>query len=239
MNNSEQEKLIQTETEILETEKEILREIKKEEKKILGLKKDIVIIGSVLALVLAGILAGAIYWRTISGRVVIDKSMISAPTIELAAKSQGVLEEVFVNEGDQVLANAVLARVGNELIKAKTDGLIIDVKKDIGQLFNPGAAVVSMINPNELRVVGQVDEDKGLSDIAIGQLVTFTVDAFGSQKFTGIVDEINQTSNDSSVVFSISDKRATKQFDVKVRFDTTAHPEFKNGMSAKIIIYKN
>jgi multidrug resistance efflux pump len=125
------------------------------------------------------------------------------------------------------------------LIKAKTSGLIIDAKKDIGQIFAAGTPVISMIEPGKLRVVGQIEEDKGLSDIVIGQAATFTIDAFGSQQFSGVVDEITPTSNDSGVAFSISDKRATKKFDVKIRFNALAHPEFKNGMSAKIVIYKN
>jgi len=238
MNNNEQEKILNSENKILETEKEILQEIKKEEKKILGLKRNIFIISAGSALVVIGFLVGLIYWQMASSRIVIDNSLISAPRIDLAATTSGPLEEVFVNEGDQVLANAVLAQVGDELIKAKTAGLIIDVKKDIGQLFNSGTPVVSMIDPNELRVIGQIDEDKGLSDIAIGQSVVFTVDAFGNQKFTGVVDEITPTSDDSGVAFSISDKREIKKFDIKVRFNTLAHPEFKNGMSAKMIIYK-
>ncbi len=237
--DNNQDKILQAETEILAEEKEILQEIKKEEKEILGLKKKIVLIGVISAVIIAGIGAGLVYWRVVSGRIVIDNSMISAPQVDLSAKTAGTLEEVFVNKGDEVLANTVLARVGNELIKAQTNGLIIDVKKDIGQSFNPGTAVVSMIDPNELRVVGQIDENKGLADILVGQPATFTVDAFGGQKFTGIVDEINSTSNSSGVVFSISDKREIKKFDVKIRFNALAHPEFKNGMSAKIIIYKN
>ncbi len=94
-----------------------------------------------------------------------------------------------------------------------------------------------MIDPNQLRVVGKIDENKGLSSIKIGDPATFTVDAFGGTEFTGIVDEISPTSDQSSVVFSISDKREIKQFDLKVRYDIALHPEFKNGMSAKLRIY--
>ncbi|MEI7451643.1 MAG: HlyD family efflux transporter periplasmic adaptor subunit [Candidatus Falkowbacteria bacterium] len=239
MNNNEQEKILTEEKAILETEKDILQEIKKEKKEIMGLKKNIVVSGVVVALVIIAAAVTFIYLNTLGKQITIEKSVISAPQIDLSATTPGTLNEVYVNAGDQVLANTVLAKVGNQLIKAKTDGLIIDVKKDIGQLFGAGTPVISMIDPSELRVVGQVDENKGLSDIAIGQAVTFTVDAYGSQKFSGVVDEINQTSNSSGVAFSISDKREVKQFDVKVRFNTVAHPEFKNGMSAKITIYKN
>jgi multidrug resistance efflux pump len=94
-----------------------------------------------------------------------------------------------------------------------------------------------MIDPTALRVVGTIDENKGLSAIKVGAPVSFTVDAFGNKSFTGIVDEISPTANDTSVVFSISDQRPTNRFDVKVRYDVAAHPEFKNGMSAKMWVY--
>ena len=95
-----------------------------------------------------------------------------------------------------------------------------------------------MINKDQERIVGKIDENKGLSDIKIGQVATFTVDAFGGKKFEGIVDEVSPISNESGVVFNISDKRQIKQFNIKIRFDVDAHPEFKEGMSAKITIYK-
>jgi hypothetical protein len=95
-----------------------------------------------------------------------------------------------------------------------------------------------MFDPNELRVIGQIDEDKGLSDVKVGQDVEFTVDAYGSKKYTGIVDEISPVSREGDVVFNISDKREVKQFDVKVRFDISKYPELKNGMSAKMWIKK-
>jgi len=64
------------------------------------------------------------------------------------------------------------------------------------------------------------------------------VDAFGSKTYKGVVDEVSPTSNQSDVVFNISDQRPTNQFEVKVRFDPTLYPELKNGMSAKIWVYK-
>jgi hypothetical protein len=77
-----------------------------------------------------------------------------------------------------------------------------------------------------------------LADISVGDLVSFTVDAFSGKTYTGVVDSIDSTSNDSGVVFSISDKRPVKEFDINVKYDVALHPEFKNGMSAKMKIYK-
>ena len=114
----------------------------------------------------------------------------------------------------------------------------MQVNNIIGAQIAPGQTVVEMIDPTQLRVVGKIDENKGLSQIQVGDPATFTVDAFGGKSFTGVVDEIAPTSNQSDVVFNISDQREIQQFDVKVRYDISAYPQLKNGMSARIWIYK-
>ncbi|MBU6447647.1 HlyD family efflux transporter periplasmic adaptor subunit [Patescibacteria group bacterium] len=193
-----------------------------------------------LLVIFAAILViGAAAFLIVSNkRISIDNSMVSAPQIDLAPTAPGPLNAVYVNVGDDVPANTVVAEVGTELIKTQVAGEIISVQKDIGKLFNAGQPVVSMIDPTQLRVVGQIDENKGLSDVHVGQQATFTVDAFGSKVYHGVVDEVSPTSNSQSAVFSISDQRPTQTFDVKIRYDITAYPELKNGMSAKVTIYK-
>lgn len=189
-----------------------------------------------IALVLV-IVGGLLYWQMSTTRVGIDTSLLSAPIIDLSPSTPGQLEELYVNEGDTVAANTPVAKVGDEIIKSKVAGEIISVQNNIGKSFNPGQAVVSMIDRTELRVVGTIDENKGLDKIHVGQLASFTVDTFGSKQYQGVVDEVSPSSNQSDVVFNISDARQIQQFNVKVRFDTTAYPELKNGMSAKLTIY--
>jgi multidrug resistance efflux pump len=96
-----------------------------------------------------------------------------------------------------------------------------------------------MINPEDLRVVARVEENKGLSDIQIGQKAIFTVDAFGSKEYSGVVDEISPTARSGDVVFNISSTREQQEFDVKIRFSILDYPELRNGMSAKAWIYKD
>jgi multidrug resistance efflux pump len=191
----------------------------------------------IIVVVIAALAAGFIYWRLTSSSVYVDAASIDAPLIDLAPSQAGTLEEVYVNVGDEVPQNATVARVGNELIKSKVSGVIVSEPDTIGALISPGEAVVTMVDPTQLRVIGKVDENKGLSNIQVGESVTFTVDAFGSQKFTGVIDEISPTSNQSGIVFNISNQRQTQQFDVKARFDTSTYPQLKNGMSARMWIY--
>jgi len=200
--------------------------------------KKTLIISIIVALVIIGGASGYLYWKISSSRVYTDKAAVFAQTVDLAPENSGTLEEVLVNVGDHVDANTVVARVGDELIKSKISGIITSTQADTGKLFNHGEAVVTMLDPSELRVVGQIDEDKGLSDIRVGQTAVFTIDAFGSKKYEGVVDEISPVSRQGDIVFNISDKREVKQFDVKIRFDINKYPELKNGMSAKLWIYR-
>lgn len=189
-------------------------------------------------IVLVAIIAGGLlYWQDASTRIGIDTSLISAPIIDLSPTVSGQLDQIYVNEGDLVPANTPVAKVGDEIIKTKIAGEIVSVQNNIGKTFNPGQAVVSMIDPNQLRVVGTIDENKGLSQIQVGQTASFTVDAFGSKPYQGVVDEISPTSNQQDVVFNISNQRQIQQFNVKVRFNANQYPELKNGMSARLTIF--
>jgi multidrug resistance efflux pump len=198
-----------------------------------------------VAAVAVGLLAmtgGMLYVYTLQTRVYIEKSEVSAPVIvlttNLSAQSPGTLERVYVRPGDRIHRNNVVARVSGRDIRAKVDGIVIDTKDTIGQLVSSQDAIVEMIDPREFRVVGHIDEDKGLSDIRVGQRVVFTVDAFGSREYPGTVDSVSPSARQGDIVFSISDKRQIREYDVKAAFDQNAYPEIKNGMSAKMWVYK-
>lgn len=201
------------------------------------LKRRLTIFGSIAIVIIIAGVVGA-YFILSAGRVSIDTASIAAPLIQLAPTGSGRLNAVYVNAGDTVAANAPVAEVGTEIITAKVAGLIVNVNDTVGANVAPGEAIVTEIDPSQLRVVGSIDENKGLSQIKVGDPVHFTVDAFGSKTFMAVVDEIAPTSNASDVVFSVSDKRAEQSFDVKARFDTSAYPQLKNGMSARMTVYQ-
>jgi multidrug resistance efflux pump len=201
-------------------------------------KRRIIFLTVLVILVVGAAIGGWIYLQIANSRVYIEKSEINAPIILLKPNSTGILSRVFVSEADFVTKNMIVAMVGNNSIKATTNGIVLSIKNAPGQLVTTSDTVVSMIDPNELRLVGHLEEDKGLKEIKPGQNVVFTADAFDSKKYTGVVDLISVTSRQSDIVFSISDKRQEQVFDVKVKYDVDAYPELKNGMSAKMWVYK-
>ena len=185
------------------------------------------------------ILMVAIFYLVVTCKqIYTDKAEIAAPNVVISSQG-GSLQKMLVKEGEIVEANTPIAQVADQILKTTERGIVIDAKNNVGKILNPGEPVVTLVNPLELKVVAHVDEDKGLSEIKTGQLVSFTVDAFGSKKYVGTVDEISSTSRQSGVVFNISDQREIKQFDVKIRFDVKKYPELKNGMSAKVTIFKD
>ncbi len=182
--------------------------------------------------------SSVLLYKYISSSISIEDSVVSAPVISIGPESEGILEEVDVQPGDNVTAGQILARVGGEVLSAKIAGVIIDVQNTPGQVFTPSQSVIKMIDPTELRIVGTIKETSGLADIKVGDPVSFTVDAFGGTTYAGVVDSISPSSKDSNVVFSISDTREVKEFEIKVKYDIAANPLFKNGMSAKMKVYK-
>ena len=199
-------------------------------------RKPLILVLIALLLII-GICCGAVYLKVSQSRVYIEQAQIDAPIISLSPEKPGVLENIFVNEGDKVREDMIVAMVGGNSIRAKTDGIVLSIKNTPGQIVSSQDAVVKMLNPQEFRLVGRIAEDKGLKDIREGQTVLFTVDAFGTKEYRGVIDSISPTSRQSDIVFSISDKREEKQFDVKAKYDVDAYPELKNGMSAKMWVY--
>lgn len=183
------------------------------------------------------LLGGFLFWQSNHGTLFIENSEVNAPIIDLSGSTPGTLNALYVKEGDTITAGTPVALVGTNTVVSKQSGIIISVANKLGTYFNPGQTVVSMIHPEDLRIIGSIDENKGLSDVKPGQLATFTVDTFDDRTYVGVVESVSQTADDTGVVFSISDKRPIKKFDVKVRFDVSKYPELKNGMSAKMTVY--
>ena len=185
-----------------------------------------------------GGVAAAAYLSVSNQRVYIENSNIQAPSIPLAPVAGGILQNVYVSVGDSIPANTVVAEVGTQLIKSTIAGLVITSNTNIGSLISPGTPVVTIVDPTQLRVDGQLQEDKGLADVSVGERAIFTVDAFPGKTYSGVVSEVSPTSHASDVVFQVSDQRQEQIFDVKVAYDIAKYPELRNGMSAKIWVYK-
>jgi multidrug resistance efflux pump len=207
-------------------------------KKLLSLFKNKLFL-RIFGLVCLLILLISIYfvYQKMAGRVTIDNSLIQAPIITISPSITGQVQEIDVKEGQTVQNGDTLAVVGSDTIRADTDGLVISASDLTGSTVGPQTQLIQMIRPVNMRVTGTIDENKGLNNVRVGQVVSFTVDALPGQTFWGYVDEISPSAKTSAFSFSTSSERPTQQFIVYARFDSFAYPVIKNGMSAKMTVY--
>lgn len=187
--------------------------------------------------IIFGAMGAFLFWNVSSTQVSIDTSVLSAPTAAIAPTSGGPLNALYVKEGDTVAPNAPIAQVGTETLFAKSGGIAAGGPQVIGSFFAPGQKVMTVVDNSQMRVAGTIDETKGLSKVKAGQRVTFTVDAYPGKKYIGTVDEVSPVSDTTGIAFTISDKRPVQKFTVYARFDVSAYPELKSGMSAKMTVY--
>jgi multidrug resistance efflux pump len=197
-----------------------------------------IIVDVLIVLVVAVASVAFIYLYVTGERVYIENSELSAPVITLNPSSPGILDKVFVKEGNVVGKGSPIASIGGEIMYPKTQGVIINVMNTPGQFVTSQNAIAQMINPEEMRVIGHIQENKGLNEIRPGQRVVFTVDAFGSKQYEGAVERVNPSARQNDIVFSISSQREEREFDVVVHYDISKYPELLNGMSAKMWVYK-
>lgn len=190
-----------------------------------------------IILVIILLIIGFIVYQKLVDRVSIDDSLVQAPIISISPSSAGKVQEIDVTEGEQVQKGETLAVVGSETIRAYSDGLIIYAPNIVGSSVSPQTQLIEMIQPTDLRIAGTIDENKGLNEVKVGQVVSFTVDAFPGKTFWGYVDEVSPTAKTAQLSFSISSERPTQQFVVYARFNSAEYPEIENGMSAKMTVY--
>jgi multidrug resistance efflux pump len=77
-----------------------------------------------LVAVFAAIVGGGAYWYVSSRTVYIDQSVISGTLISLSPQNAGILNQIFVKVGDTVTEDQSVARVGDEVLEAKTSGIV-------------------------------------------------------------------------------------------------------------------
>ena len=198
------------------------------------------ILRSVIVIIVVILILGAfIFYEKQRDRVFVENSLIDAPIILISPQTPGQINDIKVYDGQKVRKGDALAVVGTTTLNAYQDGLIVSTDRELGSIASSQVPVVEMINFSDMRVAGTIDETKGLSQVRIGQPVSFTVDALPGQTFWGYIDEISPTAKQTQLQFSVSSERPTQQFIIYAKFNAYSSPQIRNGMSAKMQIYTN
>jgi RND family efflux transporter MFP subunit len=133
-------------------------------------------------------------------------------------------QQAQVDEAQAGVASAQ-ANLANTEIVAPISGVLTQQDAKVGQQATPGTPLVSIIGNSGFEVdAGVSDTDVG--KLAIGDPVTMTLDAFGTQVFNGTVFYIAPAQTDTGGVIS---------YLVKISFNQ-AEPQLKSGLTANVNI---
>jgi RND family efflux transporter MFP subunit len=97
-------------------------------------------------------------------------------------------------------------------VRAPFDGVVSERKASAGDTAAIGKELVKVIDPTSVRFDGYVSADQ-ISTVKIGQSVSFSINGYGDQQFTGIVKRIDAAADPT-----------TRQVAVIVSFDKGSLP---------------
>lgn len=131
----------------------------------------------------------------------------------------------------QAAYDDAVSQLNDTVIRSPINGQVIGKPTPAGQAVAPGVStpmvLLTVADMSLMQIETQVDESD-IGQIKVGQKVTFTVDAYPTKTFSGVVSNISQKANVvSNVVY----------YKVLVDVDPTGENLLKPTMTARVSIY--
>jgi multidrug resistance efflux pump len=197
-----------------------------------------------IILLLAAIGGGIYYFlqrAADSGGLTVSGS-IEATEVNLGSLTGGRVDQVAVEEGDMVEADAVVAIVnpggasrgssGRDMIHTPIAGVVLYRHVEPGEIAGAGTPLITVIDPENLELTVYVPEDR-YGRIQLGQALPVTVDSFPGETFEGIVLHIADQAEFTPRNVQTTDNRKTTVFAVKLDL-SSAGGKLKPGMPADV-----
>lgn len=156
-----------------------------------------------------------------------------------AAESLVKQAEAAVNQAGQAVRQAeaqvalIETQVQKTSIYAPIDGMVSVRSVQPGEVVQPGSAVLTLVQPDDLTLTVYVPEDR-YGEINLGQTVTFTVDSFPGETFTAIVTRIADRAEFTPRNVQTVEGRSSTVYAINLRVDDLAG-KLKPGMPADVV----
>lgn len=130
-------------------------------------------------------------------RELLGKSVVSQQQYDTARASYNEIKARY----DSAVSRATQAEINLEYtqIKAPSNGVIAKNGAEIGQLANPGMALVGFVSSEKRWIIANFKETE-ISNIRAGAAVDIRVDAMSGKKFSGEVESISSA---TGAIFSL------------------------------------
>lgn len=142
-----------------------------------------------------------------------------------AARAQVAQAEAAVATFDATLANS--------RIQAPFAGVVTLRHREPGEIVGAGAAVVTLMNPDDRWVRIYVPENR-LGQVAIGQAAEISSDTFPGKRYAGEVAFIASSAEFTPKNVQTTEERVKLVYAVKVRITGDAEQELKPGLPADV-----
>lgn len=193
-------------------------------------------------LILLGLAGYYLVWPAISkdGALVVSGT-VEATEVRLASELGGVVDEVFVAEGDLVAANQNVVSVqpsnstrgsSHERIRTPIAGTVLYRSVEPGEFASPGAPLVTVADLDHMTLTVYVPEDR-YGQILLGASYPVMVDSYPTEVFTGTVSHIADRAEFTPRNVQTTDSRKTTVFAIKLDLAQNGG-KLKPGMPADV-----
>jgi multidrug resistance efflux pump len=210
-------------------------------------KTLITLILVLMVVAIAGI--GVYYWYNNTYFASTDDAMVTADIAKANTQITGKLLELNVYEGMQVVKGQIIARqdmgslpdtsVDMSVVRAPMTGLVIKRQGSVGEITPAAQPVALIIDPSSIYVNANIEETK-IDRVKIGEVVEFTVDKFGSEKFTGKVQSVGQATAATFSLLPTSSggtyTKVTQKIAVRIQLDKSSE-KLEPGLNAYVKIH--
>lgn len=158
------------------------------------------------------------------------RHQIEAARAELAAAEQRLAlllagsrpEQIQAARGQVAQAESALAmaksRLKEAVVVAPINGVVLRKNLEVGETANPGASILTLMNPSEVWVRAYVAEEE-VGRIKVGESARVSVDAYPGRSFAGRVSEISSEAEFTPRNVQTKKERVNLVFRIKILLD--------------------
>ena len=200
-------------------------------------RRFIPIVVIVVAVVLYGIYSLYQTYRGNSEQIV--TGTIEAKEIHLGVVMSGIVEDVWVEEGDVVRENQWLAIVEDvsgkrERLRSPIDGVVLLRAAEPGEIVAAGGSLLVIANLDEMTLTIYLPEDQ-YGKIYLGQEYPIAVDSFPDRVFMGKVTHISDKPEFTPQNIRTVEGRKSTVYAVRLTIPNPDH-DLKPGMPADVTV---
>jgi multidrug resistance efflux pump len=182
-----------------------------------------------------------------------DDAQVSGQLVNVSAVATGSLTTLNVNVGSTVTAGQVIGSVTPATasttavpapvnVTSPISGSVVQIYAAQGQAVTPGLPIVEIAQLNNLTITAYVDES-AINNIANGQQVDISIDAYSGTSFSGHVQQIVQSAASEFSLLPTEDNasgnftKVSQRIPVIITLDNTGGKDLVPGMSAEVTIH--